>query len=310
MVETLRPPSRLQKVATILGRRRGTEACLVICPGPADLDSLLFVDGWRSRFSHVVAWIIDSFWTEQIPAIARYGRVYDHLFTTGDEESSEWEQITGTPTTWLPWGSDALRFAGQRVDRVLDLLRTGRQPPEWDDDDMTANSCRSAGINFQGRPPACEDADANQQLLMTEYAKTKFSLAFSSLVSPAPYTHPTRDYLTARWTDALAAGAVVAGIAPRVPSARRLLWAGATLELGTVARDEGIRVLRDAVRAWRPEHALRNRKQALERLDWRWRFRTLASALGVEPYALGTELKVLCQLLEQGGAQCGAVRRT
>jgi hypothetical protein len=46
-------------------------------------------------------------------------------------------------------------------------------------------------------------------------ARAKFVLAFSNRVHQAGYTHPEREYLTARWVDSLAHGAVIAGIAPQ-----------------------------------------------------------------------------------------------
>ena len=42
-------------------------------------------------------------------------------------------------------------------------------------------------------------------------AQAKFTLSFSNLVSPDVQTHPKREYITGRWTDALSAGATVVG---------------------------------------------------------------------------------------------------
>ena len=83
------------------------------------------------------------------------------------------------------------------------------------------------------------DPVANQASLMERLSRAKFTLSFSNAVSPASYTHPTREYLTGRWTDALASGAVVAGIAPACAATAELLWPAATLELATVDRADG-----------------------------------------------------------------------
>jgi hypothetical protein len=286
-------PSRLAKLGALLRRRRGQQPCLLLCSGPEDLDTLLLVGGWR-RLRPVVAWIIDSFWTERASALARHGRLLDGCFVTTEEDAPAWRRLLGRPVGWLPWGSDTLGLgAAAGVDRTVDLLRTGRQPPGWDSDEESDLACRAVGLRFQGRPPSREDADENQRLLLEAYRRARFSLAFSNLHSPAGYTHPTRDYLTARWTDALAGGAIVAGIAPIAPSAQALLWPGATLELGTTDRAEGLRVLAEAAGRWRPEQALQNAALARQRLDWRWRLEVLATALGVSPAPLRAELAAL-----------------
>lgn len=292
LVPTAREPSVLAKLGALLGRRRGGEPCLLLCAGPEALGSLLHVEGWR-RLGPVVAWIIDSFWTDRVPALARFAPIVDQCFVTTAEDAPAWQRALRRPVEWLPWGADALRLGSARGDRPIDLLRTGRQPPEWDLDEATDAACRATGLRFQGRPAWRDDADESQRWLLEHYARARFSLAFSNLVSPAAYTHPTRDYLTARWTDALAAGATVAGIAPVAPSVQGLLWPGATLELGTVERAAGLCLIGQAARDWRPEQAARNARLARERLDWRWRLEVLARALGVAPPSLRAELAEL-----------------
>jgi len=102
-------------------------------------------------------------------------------------------------------------------------------------------------------------------------------LAFSNLVSPASYTHPTRDYVTGRWTDALAAGCIVVGVAPRAAS--QTLGDGATLEISPTMRDEAWPVLTAAARTWTPEAAAAQQERARRALDWRWRLRDLCRAM-------------------------------
>jgi len=143
------------------------------------------------------------------------------------------------------------------------------------------------------------DATANQAALMHSLSLAKFVLAFSNKVSPASYTHPTREYLTGRWTDSLASGAVVAGIAPKCAATSELLWPGATLELGTLDLDEGVERISDAVRSWDPEIARENHRRSLSALDWRWRFKELADALDVRPGRLEADLETLAGALEE-----------
>ena len=133
----------------------------------------------------------------------------------------------------------------------------------------------------------------NQKLMMNAYGATKFTLAFSNAVNRDPNNHPTREYLTGRWVDSLACGSVVAGIAPRGTNTDGLLWSGATLELGSVRRSEGLQIVAAALRQWTPDVAAENHRMALKRLDWRWRFDALADVCGITALPLKLELKLL-----------------
>ena len=137
------------------------------------------------------------------------------------------------------------------------------------------------------------DPIKNHRMLMRKYGESKFLLAFSNTVDNSLYTHPTKAYLTPRWTDGLAAGAVIAGMTPKSLTANRLLWPAATLDFGATGRDEGLSILAAAVKSWRPEQAAANYTMAMERLDWRWRFASIAAALGESPVRLATELERL-----------------
>ena len=275
-------------------RQGGRDACLVICRGPADLIRVLRIQGWKRRFRVLAAWIIDSYWLDHIPPYIKLVKPYDHFFVTSVEDVDEWRDTTGTHTTWLPWGSDALRLGSDRSERQWDVVRVGRQPTEWNDDRIAGAAAKAAGLKYRGRPPTSGRTPAdNERCLMQIYSDAKFLLAFSNLANPEGYTHPRRDYLTGRWVDALACGATVAGVPPRGSDAQQLLWPEATLDLGTVRRDEGLEILVDASRAWEPQIACKNHEMALKRLDWRLRFDTIAKVLDVRRGALDAELQLL-----------------
>ena len=281
-----------RRLAAPAPRRRGRGTCLVVAASPRHLGTLLRGDYWLRGYGHVAGWVIDSFWVDRIPRVAR--EHFDQLFVADKEVIDVWKAATGLPVTWLPWGADVLRLGSGDPDRPIDLQRVGRQPPGWEDDDETGRLCAEAGLRFEGRFPMYDDPVASQTSLMERLSRVKFTLAFSNAVSPAAYTHPTREYLTGRWTDALACGAVVAGIAPACAATAELLWRGATLELSdTVDRAQGIQRIADAVSAWTPQTASDNHRRALQRLDWRWRFRELAASLSVESERLDAEIDAL-----------------
>jgi hypothetical protein len=286
-----KPANALRRLAAYGPRRRGRDTCLVVAAEPRHLETLLEPHYWLRGYGQVAGWVIDSFWVDRIPPAAR--RHFDRLFVADKELAELWTNATGVPADWLPWGSDVLRLGSESGDRPVDLQRLGRQPAGWEDDEATRRACEAAGLRYEGRPPMHDDPTANQTALMRGLAQAKFVLAFSNKVSPASYTHPTREYLTGRWTDSLASGAALAGIAPRCGAVEELLWEGATLELPTTDRDQGIELIAAAVRGWDPDAARDNHRRALERLDWRWRFKAVADALDLRAGRLEADLAVL-----------------
>jgi len=286
------------KLAAIVSQRKASDAqeetCLLVCASPTDLLGIYKIEGWRTRFKFLAAWVIDSFWLEWIPMSVRLANPFDCIFITTGEHAEAWHRITGIDPIWLPWGTDVLRLGSGAEVREWDLLRVGRQPMQWDDDAATAALAERASIRFHPRPSAAEkDPLETHRSLMGLYAHSKFLLAFSNTAHRTNYTHPTRPYLTGRWVDALACGAVVAGVAPKSQCIDELLWEGATLELETLEREEGLHRIRLALDAWMPDTAMRNYLMALERLDWRYRFKVIAGVFGAEPKALGVELQLL-----------------
>ena len=290
-VPLTRPANAWRRAAALGPRRRGRDTCLVVAAEPRHLNNLLHADYWLRGYGQVAGWVIDSFWVERIPPSAR--RHFDQLFVADKEVAGLWSDATDLPVTWLPWGSDVLRLGSGEGDRPVDLQRLGRQPAGWEDDEAIRRACEAAGLRFAGRPPMRDDAGANQAELMRCLARAKFVLAFSNAVSPAPYTHPTREYLTGRWTDSLASGSTVAGVAPKVAATAELLWPGALLELDGTDPAQGIEQIAAAVADWDPQAALDNHRRALDSLDWRWRFKDLAAALDVTPEPLEAELDAL-----------------
>lgn len=296
-------PSTIDKILALFPRVRGQETCLAIAGDPLQLRWLLQLRQWRRHFKHIGAWIIDSPRADAIPRVVRYGKIFDQFFVTTDEDVQIWRNITGRPTTCVPWGSDVLRLGSSNSIRYYDLMRVGRQPPEWDDDQKTSQTAEHYNLRFHGRPAILANPMANQRTLMQLYANTKFVLAFSNTVDRTTYTHPNRSYITARWTDALAAGATVVGILPDCQTARRLLWAGATIDLGSTDRQENFGKLSRAAAVWTPHRAAQNHLLAAKHLDWRWRFNVIASALQQTPMRLASELDQLRALFLRNNDQ-------
>lgn len=268
-----RAASLIPRLPSVSGRK-----LLIIAPNPAHLAQAATARFWLPGYETTAAWVIDSFWTERVARFARGGSHLDRVFITDPGLVAEWSELTDATVSLLPWGADTLAFPLQGEDRATDLLRVGRQPHPWDDDDETARLAHSHGLRFEGRPPMpAGDPSGGYDQLRESLLRARCVLAFSNLHSPAAYTHPTRGYLTGRWTDALAAGALVVGAAPS--SAPELLWDGATAEISPSDPDQGLARVAELCAQWTPQDALAQQLQARRRLDWRHRLRELSQAL-------------------------------
>ncbi|MEO6080767.1 MAG: hypothetical protein ABIQ86_13470 [Steroidobacteraceae bacterium] len=288
--------SHFKKMLMMIGRRRPQDAgdvCIVIAAASGNLIDALTAKEWFGGFRQVVGFVTDSYWTEEIPLEVRRNRIFDHIFITSEEDLPEWRRKVGTRISCLPWGSDALDLGSATTQRTWDILRVGRQPPEWDDDERNQSAAASLALSYHPRPSGSDDWRENQALVMRAYASSKFLLAFSNRVHRSEHTHPSREYLTGRWTDALACGAIVAGIPPRAPSIDALLWPEALLDLGTTNLRDGMAVIRDAASRWSPGLATLNHLRALEKLDWRWRLSDMADTIGLKSNRLDAEMNRL-----------------
>jgi hypothetical protein len=288
---TTRPRTdRVRRASGQLPRRHGSGTCVVIAPQPAHLGSLLSAGYLMRGYDRVVGWVIDSFLDDRIPRMAQHRGHFDQLFITDRELVGTWAERTGTQTAWLPFGSDVLGQPAPPGERPTDLLRVGRQPDTWDDDESTREACARLGLSFSSGPPLDPDSQRNQSALTAAMRHSKLTLSFTNLVSPAAYTHPTRDYVTGRWTDALASGAAVAGIPPQCEAGQRVLWDDALVRLESTDRADGLEVIATALREWTPERADAIHLQALKTLDWRLRFRDLVASIDLSSSRLDDEL--------------------
>jgi hypothetical protein len=201
-------PGALRKLAFRHGPRRprcvGQPHLLIVAPRVEALGLLAAVPGWRSGFDRVSVWILDSFWTEALSTPLGMEHV-DHVFITWGGDLEAYRAIAPAATTvdWLPWGTDALGLGGAPAHRPVDIQRLGRQPEEWDDDIRSMARLKAEGLRFAGRP----DAGSYESLLSDHLQQARCVMAHSNLAHAVSYTHPSKEYMTARWTDAFACDA-------------------------------------------------------------------------------------------------------
>lgn len=288
-------------ISAVLGRKRNKKKpnALIIVPYYADFQQICEIPNWRSSFNKISVWVFDSFWTNRLVNFP-ISRLIDYLYIAVGTDLAHYQKKAKVKTGYLPWGSDVLNFGGvSSTDREIDLLRLGRQPADWENDKETLELLQDIEINYHGRPPNLEHTGSSQKSLLELYMKkSKFVLAHTNFVDDSLYTHPTKEYITARWTDSLACGCIVAGCPPKTDCAyNELLWPGALLEFGSGNRANALPLLEQAIKSWTPLDALYNYRMSLEKLDWRWRFKSIADQLEMSFPKLDADLEKINSII-------------
>ncbi len=295
--------SSLTKLTKVLGTlprfSSKKRIAIVIACDPGQLNAIAQTRFVFKRYSAVYGWVIDSFWEDRIPRIAKSSSTYTKIFVTDPGDVQDWREKGIKKVDLLPWGTDVWSNFNERIAaasaKTTDLVRVGRQPIAWDDDTNTAALAQKHSLVFEGRPGFGNSVDSSVRLLHEAFKRAKSVLAFSVRVSPAPYTHPTKDYVTARWLDALAWGCLVVGQKPRSAGADLLLWDGATVDISHNNVEQGMGEVEVALKSYSKDTAERNVRLALEKLDWRHRFKELFTTIGYSSEQLDNELALMKQ---------------
>lgn len=275
--------------------RNNGKSALLIVGVPGQLFALLENPIWLGRYEHVAVWVIDSFWNERIPKAIRKSHRIDWIWVTDVNDIPDWEVHFGNRVGLLPWGTDALKISREYagVAKSLDLLRVGRQPREYDDDLLTLEEASKVGISFAGRPSFGSNDEDSQENLHASLSVTKSILAFSNKFDDSSYTHPTKEYVTGRWMDAIAHGAAVAGVMPSTPTAEVLVPEFARIRIDPYDRALGLGAVKEWLGAWNLEKSNAIRRFALESLDWRYRLVDICTHFGVESAKLDQDILAL-----------------
>ena len=299
-VHTVDVGASLSKETKLLARlprlKGGSKRCLVIASDPGQLYAISQRSFAFRRYGAIYGWVIDSFWDDRIPAVAK-SSTYDRILVADVDDIQPWTAAGVKAPGVLPWGADVWSKFSDRLaaleSKSTDLLRVGRQPAAYEDDEATAALAGELGLSFKGRPPFGANDRESAQHLQDSLNRAKFLLAFSTSVSPAPYTHPTKEYITGRWTDALASGVTVVGKVPNTTTVREILWDGATIDIDHADARTGLAQVADAVSRWTPAQGELQIRQALQHLDWRHRFVQLCEAMGEVPASLAADCEAM-----------------
>lgn len=241
-----------------------------------------------NAYNKIGIWIFDSFWTNRIP-FHTSSKYFDQLFVTSGNDVSFYKKKTNINTSFLGWGSDVLRLGGPNGDRNVDVLRVGRQPNRFANDQANKNKFKSLNLTYQGRP---DSAISYIDLMNKYYLQAKYILAHSNFADDSEYTHPSKEYITGRWTDALACGCTIIGEQPKSDYAyQKYIWPESVLDIDSNDRCTDGSNLIDCIKNWSSKTAEYNYMMALKHLDWRWRFQELSDFFCIDCQKLDNELR-------------------
>lgn len=277
-------PGRGAKIRMLMPAptRSGGGELLVIAPIPEHLNVIL-QSGLRGRYRRTIGWVIDSFWHERIPRVVSTRGWFTRLYVTDASDHKPWSERSAVPVGVLPWGSDVLNAGVSWSGKAIDLLRMGRQPDSWDDDDRTQVLLqqRNSSLVFAGRPPFGQDDQETYHFALEAYGRAKVVLAFSNTVHSATYTHPEREYVTGRWTDAIASGCLVAGVVPDTEAAALVVPKIARITVSPNDLNAGLNQIVAALGEYTKERYLHIRRHAAEYVDWHHRFVAICKDLNI-----------------------------
>ncbi|WP_222842973.1 hypothetical protein, partial [Bowdeniella nasicola] len=240
-----------------------------------------------------------TFWHERIPRVASIRGWFTRLYVTDAADQKPWSERAVSPVGVLPWGSDVLNARVSWEQKTVDLLRMGRQPDSWDDDDQTYALLKrhESSLSFAPRPPFGRDDHETYQFALDAYGSAKVVLAFSNAVHSVSYTHPEREYVTGRWTDAIAAGCMVAGVVPDTESAKIVVPECARICVPPDDPSAGLDQIIGALGEYTKERYLQIRRYAAEYVDWHHRLHAMCTDLSISrPESLQRKLTDLDQL--------------
>ncbi|WP_157103223.1 glycosyltransferase family 1 protein [Neomicrococcus aestuarii] len=259
---------------------------------PGQLYALLEDPLWLGQYDSVAVWVIDSFWNERIPKVLRGTRRIDWIWVTDSNDVTDWQNFFGSRVGVLPWGTDAKAVNSDYPpgQKSVDLLRVGRQPIAYEDDELIKADASKLGVSFAGRPNFGSNEDESSRNLHSALAESKAVLAFSNIYDTTTYTHPSKEYVTGRWMDSLAHGAAVAGVLPNTDTARSLVPPIGRILLDARDREAGLRSVRDWAEEWHLGTSTEIRKFAIENLDWRHRLSVVDKHFELHSETLANEI--------------------
>ncbi|NJN31617.1 MAG: glycosyltransferase family 1 protein [Synechococcales cyanobacterium RM1_1_8] len=278
------------------------------------LELLSALPRWRQDFDLVVAYVIDCWMLETLPAATQQ---LDHLFIPYPALKSQVQACCKPTVSVLPLGFDVLNHGRGVGLRSIDVMSYGRTPALYHRQlmELAAGSPRElsyyrqileAGEILPTQQYGLFRHDYQHRLQLNQMLRhSKIVLAFENLyttrLSQQPGSHITQrlqdSIVTTRWFEGTACGCVLVGKRPQSSVMHDYLgWPDSSLELPDDAV-EGVAFLRKILGQPKRLQTIsqRNYSQSLRFNDWRLRLRSLFEQISL-PVPPG--LKISLEQLE------------
>lgn len=274
-----------------------------------ELYSLSTVSNWRQNCRKAACFITEV-WTNQLPEyLLELLSEFDHIFLGLQHCVDEVARITGRPCSYLPLGTDVLRFAPDTLDqsRPIEVCNIGRRSQVTHRallDDAARRNCfyyydtvAASGADLKQRTFRVDNPQEHRIMLATLLKRSNYFIANRSHVNDPTFT-AGRDEISARFYEGIAAGTAMIGEAPRTNEFNRQFdWPDAVIHLPFDSPDVAD-ILADLNRDPIRLQAVRTRnvREAARRHDWLYRIQTVFDVLGLTPAA---GMQVRAERLEQ-----------
>jgi len=274
----------------------GGDVLFVVARGPEDLAMIKAIRDVRSKFSHIHAFVTDSYFQAGFYAETA---LFDSLTVTALKDQDFPAQKFGVQVHHLYQGTDALQWAPRQAPgREIDVMSFGRTPPSYQSALTQAFHRMDSPYLYLHSPLgnlSGPTVQVERAMLFKLLHRTRISLAFHLLTEPQG-GRPRSMMVTSRWLESLLSGCVVAGHRPVSRMADDMLdWPGSTIELSAVPEEavQELQVLLQDEGALQQQRR-NNVRNTVERHDWRLRIQTLCKLHGwVVPPKLKDELAQL-----------------
>ncbi len=262
---------------------------------PFELFALAAVPDWRAR-CRVSACFVSELWADDLPEyLLELLSSFDHVFLGVQDAVGAVSRIIGKPCTYLPLATDVLLFApSPSLPRNIDVCNVGRRSPVthaalirlarerrifYYYDTIHARGHHDRQITFRVNDPA-----EHRLLLANLIQRSRYFVANRARVNE-PEGGASKQEISARFYEGIAAGAVLIGEEPRSEEFRRQFdWPDAVVHLPFDSPDVGeVLAGLDADPARLERVHRENVRQAARRHDWLYRLRTVFDAAGIPP---------------------------
>lgn len=264
---------------------------------PYELFSLASIPNWREN-CRKAACFINEYWIHQYRPhyLLELLKPFDHIFIAMHHAVEHVAQVTGRPVTYLPLGTDVLRFSPlpQPPPRSIDVCNIGRRSPVTHQVLLRMarerrihyhyDTISPGGANLAQRSFSVDDPAGHRALLGNMVQRSRYFIANRARVNESEYLQHM-DEISSRFYEGAAAGAVMLGEAPRTDTFRKLFdWPDAVIHLPFDSPDvDQILAALDADPARMEQARRHNLHFGALKHDWVHRLRTVYETLDLPP---------------------------